>query len=53
MTYLQTRFTESPVAASLDCLVLDHFNPVAIRIQDESNVLHPSIGETLLPVHVQ
>lgn len=34
-------------------LVLDDLNPVVVRIENESHVLHSSIGETLLPVDIQ
>ena len=30
-----------------------HLNPVSIRVQDESDVLHLPIGETLLEWHAQ
>jgi len=34
----------------LELLVLDNLNPVAIRVEDESNALHAAVGQPLLPV---
>lgn len=43
----------SPVGSALDALVLDHLNPISIGVQNESDILHHAIGETLLEVHIE
>jgi hypothetical protein len=42
-----------PVGCPLDSLVLYHFNPISIGIQNKRNVVHPPIGQTLLEVHLE
>jgi hypothetical protein len=42
-----------PVAGALDGFVLNDLNPVSIWIQEEGDILHPSIGEALLPADLQ
>lgn len=39
-----------PVAAALERLVLNHFDPVAIWVEDECHVVHAAIREAFLPV---
>lgn len=34
-------------------LILDNLDPVAIRVQEESHVLHSAVRQSLLPVDVQ
>ena len=54
LTNLTTRNALSlPVAAALEGLVLDHLNPVAIRVQYKCHVPHATISQALLPVDVQ
>jgi hypothetical protein len=40
----------SPVSGLLQLLVLYHFDPVVVRVEDEGDVLHSSVGKALLPV---
>ena len=40
-----------PIAGSLYLLVLDDFNPVAIRVKNEGNVLHATVCQALLPTY--
>lgn len=42
-----------PVAGALERLVLDHLNPVVVRVKDERHVSHATIGQALLPVDIQ
>ena len=44
-----------PLEVRLACepFILDNFNPVAVRIQYEGDILHPPVGQSLLPVDVQ
>jgi hypothetical protein len=37
-----------PVGGALDPLVLNHLNPVIVGIQDESDVVHATVSQTLL-----
>lgn len=34
-------------------LILNDLNPVIVWVKDKSDILHPSIGEALLPVDIQ
>ena len=42
-----------PVAGALERLVLNHLNPVVVRIEDKRYVPHATIGQALLPVDIQ
>jgi hypothetical protein len=42
-----------PVVGALNRFVLNDFNPVSIRIQEEGHILHSSIREALLPAYLQ
>lgn len=42
-----------PIRSTLDALVLDHLDPVAIRIQQESHIVHPTVGQALLEVDLE
>lgn len=42
-----------PVGSALDALVLDHFDPVSIRIQEEGHIVHPTVGQALLEVDLE
>jgi hypothetical protein len=37
-----------PVRGALDALVLDHLNPVVVRIQDKGDVAHATVSQALL-----
>lgn len=39
----------SPVRSALNALVLDHFDPVSIGVQDESHIVHAAVRQSLLP----
>lgn len=52
MTPLYTRYS-LPVAGALEGLVLDHLNPVAVRIINKGHVPHPAVRQALLPADVQ
>lgn len=43
----------SPVGGALDPFILDHLNPISIRVQNEGDVLHHAIGETLLERYLE
>jgi hypothetical protein len=45
--------TAAPLHFPLQLLILDNLDPVSIRIQNKSNTLHPSIGQSLLPLDAQ
>jgi len=40
------------MASTFQCLILNNFNPIAVRIEDESDILHPAVGEPFLPVDI-
>lgn len=42
-----------PVPSALNPLVLHHFNPISIGIQNKCDVVHPPISQALLKVHLQ
>lgn len=42
-----------PVSSALNPLILYHLNPISIGIQNKCDVVHPSISQTLLKVHLQ
>lgn len=42
-----------PIAGTFQRLVLDHLDPIAIRVKNESHILHPPVCQTLLPVHIE
>jgi len=49
------RFRNSPplpITRPFHLLVLNDFDPISVRIEDESHVLHPPVRQTLLPVHL-
>lgn len=41
-----------PVAGALERLVLNHLNPVVVRVEDKRYVPHATIGQALLPVDI-
>lgn len=41
-----------PIASFLQLLILDDLDPVVIRVQNKGHILHPAIGQPLLPVHL-
>lgn len=43
---------KSPVAGALERFILNHLNPIAIRIQNERHVLHATVSQALLPVDI-
>lgn len=42
-----------PVAGALERFVLDHFDPVVIRVEDEGHIVHATIRQAFLPVDLQ
>lgn len=42
-----------PVAGALQSLILNHLDPIAIRVKHEGHILHTAVGQTLLPVNIQ
>lgn len=42
-----------PVAGALERFVLNDFNPVVVRVEDEGHVVHATIRQALLPVDLQ
>lgn len=42
-----------PVGGALDTLILNHLDPVPIRIQQECHVVHPTVSQALLEINVQ
>lgn len=47
------KLPDLPVAGALQSLILNHLNPIAIRVKHEGHILHTTVGQTLLPVNIQ
>lgn len=45
--------THLEVGLATELLILNDLNPVAIRVQQERDVLHPPVGQPLLPAALQ
>ena len=48
-----TKESNLPVAGALQRLVLNHLNPVVVRVEDKGHGFHAAISQALLPVDIQ